>query len=1192
MKSEFDRTPAGDGPAAEPLIGAHAWPSAVSEYGIGGGAPAPTLAVSVSTQPGPGLPGPADAPAPAARRAAEQAARYGLICSQLDDPRVTVSLLSTLHPGQVLPVADGARSLRRFARAAELFTVTAAMATAPALTGISTLGELLDRYGLPVERLAAANADQPLNRLVDTGQPLAMRTGQIEPDTVPTDSSTLAQVAARLRVSPERLLEDNRGLRLAAGAAWVLPGTVTLPANARTPYLTQAGDTLTALARRFGTTAQDVVAGNAEVAGVLPAGVPIEVTCEASDEDTSDEDNGEDTGEDIGKAVTARTETVAGDSFQAVRARLAEQHASVTLDAVAGELARLGTLLEPGVVLSCPLAVLGSAGDGDAAPLTAAEIEAEYGCPPDAFAAANAAVLGVLQPGVQLSSGTRTVTTAEHDTLNAVLGRLAPDGNTPAIAQVLSDNAAVPLFRPGAQALLPPLPVTVTACPDPAPEPAEPAIPLVVTLRLERASTGENKPSERADTAAAPPRDRDALVEPCLAALPDVRLAADAQDRIWAVWFGSGGISSVRVEHSAGGVLGPRAYALRPPYQRPVDLSAWIRPVTEQGGLGAPALQHFQGVDIEPWARLFLTDLDRHLGEPLSDRLPDSAREQLRAFRLRLATAIAEGLTPLLDEPGSAPAELLSARAALAATARSGLMPAYATVIAQYRAVVLSPYGRDGLPGAWLVGAVAAPGRSDISLSASRTGLNQSGAWCVFALTAADPSGTTSVAFQPRQVYDALELDSPGGNGSGEPVLLRFVRPLAGDHRPATIAAELPPAELPVPLREQPHPVTLQAMTAEATFTGPGRPTLAEATRWTASLTYTHQHAAQDVVRLSMAQPAELPAAAASSLALAEALAGFATAAPELALLLGSDAADPDDTRPEADPSRANAAATLVELATAVTTAWSGHWAGHPPAAPPAGAGPAGAPLIDSYRLRAVRSTEGDQGLPDRLVVSRDGADGDWPAITLVSGDEQAMLTPGPEIDGAREYVAAGPPAAPGPLTVRLAWPGLRGAPRPDARITVTAERNGALRAGTPTLPALVLAARPAQVAIVPPCVRWPEELPLTGNSLAHALQNAFDTFAEQSGEQPGGVRLSVEAGYAEPVGELRTVLPVLLIPELVIGPDSARPVADALQAWQRAYRPATAGAQWQLRVTVLPAREGEPPLLVFDQLVFPVSAG
>lgn len=1310
MKLTYNLPPEGADDSArtgpEPLIGVGSWPGAVSSYLLTGDETRRALAVTLASHCDYGLPGPADPPADAARRAVEQGERYRVIRSQLRDPGLAVSLLSTLHPGLVLPVADGASSLRRHAEAAELFALAGTTATPPTLSGIATLGELLDRYGLSARGVAAANADLPLSSLLAAGQTLTVPggdseagggsepdggsqpSGGSEPEMVGSD--TLAEMADRLSSTPERLLQDNLSLQLAAEPAFVLPGVVTLPAEARTPYSVQAEDTLAALARRFATTPRALVTANADRSGALPAGIRIEVSVsepETPDTDeTSETDKAEppDTHEPETpdtKTATASTDTLAGDSFQAVCDRLVQQHAGVTLDAVADAFALLSVPLVAGAVLSCPLAVLGGDDpdgadpDGadpddvvrdDVAPeggtpaggtvLTALEVQARYGCPPAAFAAANAALLGVLQPGVELSLSGATTVTAPCDTLNAVLGRLTSAGAPASIAQLMSENASTPLFRAGARALLPPPSVTLTASTDQAVTLAAPASRLAVTIRLERpgskpAPDAAPPGTDSVDSTVPPPtRDGwqqsdpppfDAFVDACLAALPSVRLATDANGELWAVSFGSDGIASVRIEPSAGGALGPRLFALRLLYQSPIDFDAWIKPVTDHGSLGTPVLRQYHGMSVEPWARSFLIDLDRYLSPPLSARLPDAARERLAELRQVLATAIAGGLTPLLRAEPDAPG-LLSARAALTGIARGNLTSAYASALAQYRAVVVSPYGRDGLPAARLHGTVTAPGQAGLALSESRTELAQSESWCAVALTGTDPSGATTVSLRPDQVFSALELDSPGpGTPSAEPVLLRFVRPLAGGYRPEAISAELPPADVPLPLRQHPEPPGNLTSTATPTFTGPGQPTLAEAAQWTAGVGYTHEHAAQDVVRVSIPQtlqldprtgeasdspagagmasdsPAEVgpasgdtaPASpAGGATALAEALAAYVDAAGVLARLIGAgvqpvgSGARPADA--DAAAVRDNAAVSLVELAGAVATAWAGHWLDHPPAdAESADAQPADADAIGWCRLRAVYATAPDgRRLLDRLVVSLDDAEDPWPLITLVSGDEQAPLTPGPVVAGARNYAAAEHPGVPGPLRLLLDWPGLRGAPLPDAQVSVAVKRNPALQAGTPTSPALVLRTPVSQLDVARPAVRWSERLPLAGATLTEALQNAFDElFGEQPNAfrkffrgQPVGWRLRIAVRYASPIGgsgaatDLWTVLSALLA-ELLLGPDAAATLAASMERWRQEVKPPTAGAEWRLGVTLL---SDEPPLLAFDELVFPVTPG
>jgi hypothetical protein len=396
-------------------------------------------------------------------------------------------------------------------------------------------------------------------------------------------------------------------------------------------------------------------------------------------------------------------------------------------------------------------------------------------------------------------------------------------------------------------------------------------------------------------------------------------------------------------------------------------------------------------------------------------------------------------------------------------------------------------------------------------------------------------------------------------------------------------AGQLPAAELPVPLREHPQPVGARPMTATATFAGPGQPTLAEAMRWTAGLSYTHQHAAQDVVGLSIGQQTAVSSVAGQAdLALAEALVGYAVAAPELIDMIGSDAPPPEGI--DAATRLQHAAASLTGLAAAVATAWQGHRAERPPAGTPSRAStPDQAQLAGDYRLRAVYASDPDGGrLLDRLVVTRTGASGSWPEVAVEAGDRQLALTPGPVTEDTREYTATERSAATGTLTVRLAWPGLLDPPAPGTAVTLSAHRNLALPGVSPDF---ALTARPVRVEVASPSLRWSETLPLPGDDLAQALQKAFEVLAGGHPER----RATIEVRYAAPVGELETVLPALLA-ETRLVPASATRLAAAMRDWQREVRPTTAGASWHLRFTVDSPRDGEPPLVTFEQLVFPVE--
>ncbi len=1101
------------------------------------------VTVSATTE---GLPGPLDPPG----AAAAVAARYRLICSQLDQPGLTVSLLSTLNPGQPLPVPGGASTLRRFAAAAELFTTAAAAVTPPDLSclgmlddlsGLGMLDDLLDGYGVLTAELATANAGRPLNGLLAAGQPLAMRTSQTEPDLVPADASTLAEVAVRLGSTPERLLKDNRGLRLAVAPSIVLPGIVALPADA---------------------------------------------------------------------------------------------------------------------ALSRPLAVL--AGDG---PLTAAEVQAQHGCPAEAFAAANAAVLGVLQPGAQLNVAARTVTTAQHDTLNAVLGRLAAQGVSLSVAELLAANASTPLFRAGARVLLPPSPVTLSASGPLVGTFAAPVFELAVTLRLERPAVTEAPvtptvapvdlvtsapdpvpaPVERADSAVPAPARGEAAFEPfvdaCLVAVPGIRLAtrttaSEAGAAPWAVAFDSQGISSVRLQ-PATGYSGARFLAPPPLYPEPLHFDAPISELTALGTLGEPTRQAFSGVDAERWARRFLTDLDRYLDAPFAALLSDVAPAALQAVRHDLADAIAAGagavLAPDLPDPAPAgSAGLSDARAALAAVCRSGSSTGYGSVAVQHSVAAVTrfePAQAVQLLGVARVGGLPQPSTTDLS---------SSDGWSTVAVAASLQDGSrdggqTSVAVNCDQVFHSLTMGA-GAAAAGDRVELSFARPLTGDCLPKHVHAELGLIEIPIAQRLQPAPPRLLTVAAQPSWPGPARPTLRQAADWTFAVSYSHEHTAHDEVRVSICNPARqvpgspddagfaraaLPRVAEPNPALAVALARYLAVADQLAALLGwyakpSKGADAAVTRRV----RENALTTLTELTGAVAEAWAGHTEDSPTgedrdAGTEADAdGGSNGEECREYRLQACYTGGADgERLFDRLVVTADQPDGDWPAISWLGEGAEKSLTPGPVAAGQRSYTPARPIAAAQPLTFRLELAGLNAVSQQTARAVISVSRNAVLRAGMRTAAEFVLPSGGHTSNAVSPASVWLEPIALPGADVAQALQACFDTLF---GSHPADGLLSLDISYsyligspASPAGpaspdsptspdspaptdpSLRAEVPVASLPAVALTPDLAATVADAVENWRRQAEPPTRGGEWYFRLALMSPRPGEPPLLAFERLVF-----
>ncbi|MEO6502890.1 MAG: hypothetical protein ABIQ09_13380, partial [Jatrophihabitantaceae bacterium] len=646
----------------------------------------------------------------------------------------------------------------------------------------------------------------------------------------------------------------------------------------------------------------------------------------------------------------------------------------------------------------------------------------------------------------------------------------------------------------------------------------------------------------------------------------------------------------------------------------------------------------------------------------LSDQAPDAlltARDDLAEV---LAAGAAVVLPPDLpeaaaDADGSAePAWSPSARAALAAACRTSSAGGYGSVAVQHSVAAVTEFGKDRMPAARLGGIVRAPGGTQ----PSTTELSQHGGWSTFALEAS-PQETSpqdasrqdvgasvasrqdvgaSVAVDCHQVFDSLTIDSPTAAEDGR-VQLSFVRPLTGGYLPKDVQADLGALELPLAQRLRPAPPTLRATTAEPTWAGTDQPTLSQAADWTLAVSYSHEHAPQDEVRLSIcpglpetalsdsvlpdtapaagSPAAGSPAAGSPSTALAGALISYLAVADQLAALLnwytkppkGRDAATARQVRKDAT-------ATLVTLVGAVVEAWASHHdLPHAPGASSAGPTPAEASDAEchAYRLRAVYSlnAEGERQL-ERLIVTKDpvAADpvsseragqpgGDWPVISWETGGAPEALTPGPALDGQRSYLPARPVPVSQLLTLRLEWPGLSVLNQQRARAGITVARNTVLREGVRTCPEFVLTLPAHTGPEVSPAITWTQDIALSGANVGQALQTCFDTlFGPQPPFDPQsqGDRLSVTVQYsyllASPGPDdpgLRVELPVAASPELAISPELAGSLAREIEDWRRHVEPPATGAEWHFGLTVLSPRAGEPPLLTLDRLVFAIAA-
>jgi LysM repeat protein len=1078
--------------------------------------------------------------------------------------------------------------------------------------------------GTTLAEVARLNTGVP--NLFAAGAPIAL--GAWPTETVPTSAETLAQLADRLASTPEQLLAANLALAPAAAAdpKLVLPGVVTMPgslADVWVPYTIMAGDTLPILATQFATTVAELVDASAEMPGTVAGDQTVEVTVDSK---------------------TVSTATKAGDSFQAVCDRLHAKDAGVTLALVAAALAEMAHMLQAGGLLVCPPAAL-TGKSGGTADLTGTGIEQAYGVSAPAFAAANAALVGVIAPAVALSAtagdSTVSINTKSRDTLNAILARFADKGAAVSTADLLAANPNAALFKSGAHALLPAGAVTLSTVLERADGPfATPAFPLVVSVRLQRAAAaihpefktdaGDGQ-TERAETVVPAPARKpdkstsltfDAFVDACLKALPNLRLATGRVEGVtsdlWVVSFLDADIGEVTVTPGvtySRGAIDARFFALKPLYRDLLSLTAQVQDVNPDGTLATPVRHDMQGIDVEVWARRFLTDMELFLSAPYATEILRSAPAALTTLldaKWTVAGGIAAGLAPVLKvvKDRNADAGLAEAQKVVAAECAANLARAYAaSAVVQYDTTATSRFGSGGIPPARLSGSAQRPEKGseseEVSLTAARTALDRRNAFATFALTVRDPEHHGSVRVEPHYVFDALEfnIDAVGGvDGYEDADWLSFVRPLDRKYQPGNVTTVLGTTEAPIPLRNHPGLPVLRGQTAGPTFTGPGTPTLAQAAQWTLGVTYAHEHAAQDEVRVAATfNIRPLEALGVVGPGLAEKLGAYATSADALGGLMRWFVDPPKGVDPDTLAKvRRNAAQSLAALAEPVANAWAQHWGVsqvHRLADPPSGA-------TFAYRLRATYDDAG--GGPARLtglVVTLDqeavGPAGTWPEIAFVKADgTEVELIPGPVTRGRRTYAPREAPRPEDWPVFRVRWPNLNVAAWQNGRTSLIVRRNPELREGVATRDEFVLStARVESPDITTPLNEWSDDFRLAGATTKDALQAAFSALFGKATGLPISVGISygfqlVAPQEGIPDSGLWSYLPVALYPDQVLGGGTAAALDAAVARWASDENPQRRGGTWSFALTLDSelTTGARRPLLILQRLTYPLA--
>lgn len=718
-----------------------------------------------------------------------------------------------------------------------------------------TLTTLAAVTGQSLKDFVATAGNESIQNLFATGT--AIEIGMNPSPTPPLADDTLASFAQTNSVTLEALAGANASAPLGNGAVIDIPATLLNPATSGyCTYRAQSTDHLATIAGKFGAQPADIVALNPDIPGLIAGGQKI--TDSAS-----------------GQSVP----TQPNDTFDAVIARFAALHVTVTLAQLSADIANQAALLVQGGLWICP-AMRGDA-YGLNASLSIAGLAQSYNADPSTLALSNAAAIGFLASGQTLTLGGATFTTNGYDTLNSLANRA---GGNLTVADVIAAVANVAkLVAPNALVLPVPPPsppgnaVTIT------PRFADQVFQIVVNVVTTRNSNWIDPDFAKVTSVAASTYGVPPEADPAQSGQTTFSLthfAAALQAAIPGLQVATGAAIAERDPASAGTIwgvnfnqsLGPyisyqfngsntQYFALPPLSTALMAGSVPIKSyVSGQGLVGDAHQQRFQAVDLDVWLNAFLGAVDLFLSPAYA--VPAYAVDPVSTVQVikgkqTLAAVIKNRLQYVLaNQQDAAAGSLAEAKEALHQALLQTLSSAFTVdTIMQVPVAVTST-----LPGGQkLTDPKRAPRLSGkIVMSGAQTGLPNAFSFSTAKVSLTDstspaPTPTANFLFSVKApaehkeaaldlayVVNELELPDPNaviGDYQGSS-WLKFVLPLEAAN--STIGN----VDIPVPLRAYPSPVTLMSQIAEQDVAEPK--SADDLLKWNFKFVYQHDDAEQD----------------------------------------------------------------------------------------------------------------------------------------------------------------------------------------------------------------------------------------------------------------------------------------------------------------------------------------------------------
>lgn len=1014
-------------------------------------------------------------------------------------------------------------------------------------------------------------------------------------------AGTLRAFAERYACPLELLLKANPTFTLPVSGKFVVPGTLSWPADTtqlRIPYTIASTDTLNDIAARFnfntslGAAGQQLATLNANMPGTLIPNIDLVIPV---------------------SGTNYTVNTGVNPSFASVLKSLQQQVSSATLadivNAIGGELNKLN----PGGLFICTPALF--------AQTTAPQsIQNLYNVSAGSFALANTAVQNLIAPNVELKATDTegkliTLNTADNDTFNSLITRFAEAKVLLSADEIVNANPTAMLFQQHAVALLPPAQVNLTVNIGQGGPYATPVGPLQVSVRLLRPTaliypgfetpngTGSVEmaesdiPAQVNSKSAKGSLTYNKLIDDMMGALPKLRLGTGqvtgvVQD-LWQVEFDDNGIKSVTLKGATTVIdkKQPRFFALMPLYSNLVTRSILVAPLNTDGTLGTAQDKSYQSIDVELWARRFMEDMDRFLSGPYATAVYNNTDLQSELTKVMNAKSslmpkIAAGLNTVLDvtDPDKQPA-LTSAVDTMTQMLGISLANTYeSSVLIQYDSIVDSAWQKNlGHKPASLYGQadIKAEGVGSIpglTIMAAKTDLSKANSYVNFLLQLDNPAFHKDISGTFEYNLSHLEFNINSNNvpqNYNTSDWLTFTPLLTSDKKPAALHDTDPgKVDVPIPLRNFPELPRIVVQQVEQSYAD-GTQDVSKLSLWNYEFVYTHQHAEQDYVKIKVEFNLR-PGVALNTVPdqprdLFTELAQYVNVADQLWALLQALT----DKKSTQDPaSVANAVQTFGVLASNVALYWSTRLKSsdlytHPHDRM------VSQPNYSFNARVGYRENKDLNGLILTRLDATPGPNNTWPDVYVqipATGLFMQLQMQTPQ-QNATTYLV--PPEVVIPPVAwpvfKIVWPNLNLATVQNARTQMNVQRNQNLLDNVPTNPVFIFTTDTIIApSVVTPLNNFSRRVNINslGNSLIDALNACFTALF---GSSMAGQKVTFELRYGfelvPPSGEgdegLVTYLPIGLYPNQTLSAYTAANLNTIVQTWKGINNPVERGGEW-----------------------------